>query len=55
MTRRGTVQTTLGELVVALTEETARFVPNEREANILVAYMLTDLFSKSNRRFRIGH
>ena len=37
-------ETTLGELIVALTEETSRHVPDEKAANILVAYILSDLF-----------
>lgn len=37
-------ETTLGELIVALTEETSRHVPDEKVANILVAYILSDLF-----------
>ena len=39
-----TVETTLGELIVALTEETSRHVPDEKTASILVAYILSDLF-----------
>ena len=38
------VETTLGELIVALTEETSRHVPDQKAANILVAYILSDLF-----------
>ena len=38
------VETTLGELIVALTEETSRHVPDEKTANILVAYILSDIF-----------
>lgn len=37
-------ESTLGELIVALTEETSRHVPDEKAANILVAYILSDLF-----------
>jgi len=37
-------ETTLGELIVALTEETSRHVPDEKAAHILVAYILSDLF-----------
>jgi len=40
------VETTLGELIVALTEETSRFIDNETEAYQLVAYILSDLLYK---------
>ncbi len=42
-----TVETTLGELIEALTEEAGHVVRDEREANMLVAYILSDLFRKS--------
>jgi len=42
-----TVETTLGELIEALTEEAGQVVGDEREANMLVAYILSDLFRKS--------
>ena len=35
-----TLETTLGDLIVALTEETASFVRNEKEAYKIVAHML---------------
>ena len=41
------VETTLGELIVALTEETARLVNDEKQAYEVVAYALADLLSKS--------
>ena len=44
MEREYNVETTLGELIVALTEETFRHVHDEKTANILVAYILSDLF-----------
>ena len=44
MERENGVETTLGELIVALTEETSRHVHDEKAANILVAYILSDLF-----------
>ena len=47
MERGNSVETTLGELIVALTEETSRHVHDEKAANILVAYMLSDLFHNS--------
>ena len=39
------METTLGDLIVALTEETTRLVRNEKEAHVLVAYMLLDLLN----------
>jgi hypothetical protein len=42
-----TIETTLGELIEALTEEAGQMVRDEREANMLVAYILSDLFRKS--------
>ena len=44
MERENNIETTLGELIVALTEETCRQVRDEKTANILVAYILSDLF-----------
>jgi len=42
-----TIETTLGELIEALTEQARQMVRDEREANMLVAYILSDLFRKS--------
>jgi chemotaxis methyl-accepting protein methylase len=42
-----TVETTLGELIEALTVEAGQVVRDEREANMLVAYILSDIFRKS--------
>lgn len=47
MERGDIVESTLGDLIVALSEETARHVPDEKAANILVAYMLSDLFGNA--------
>jgi hypothetical protein len=35
--------TTLGDLIVALTDETGRFVRDEKEVYALVAYIVSDL------------
>lgn len=43
--REGTIETTLGDLILALTEETAPFVRNEKEIYRLVAFILRDLFT----------
>jgi hypothetical protein len=49
------VETTLGDLIVALTEEAARHVPDSKAANILVAYMLSDLFRNTEQTTRLWH
>ena len=46
MEREDLLEITLGDLIVALSEGTSRHVPDERAANILVAYILSDLFCK---------
>ncbi|HEV8342274.1 MAG TPA: hypothetical protein VGR30_07875 [Candidatus Binatia bacterium] len=47
MSRERTVQTTLGDLIVALAEEAAPYAHDEREVNLLVSYLLVDLLSRS--------
>ena len=42
-----TMETTLGELIEALTEEAGQVVGDETEAHMLVAYILSGLFRKS--------
>jgi hypothetical protein len=42
-----TVETAIGDLIVALTRAAFRFARNEREASILVAYMLSGRFHSS--------
>jgi hypothetical protein len=49
------VDTTLGDLIVALTNVTAQYTANENEANILVAYLLSDLFEKSQESVVTWH
>jgi hypothetical protein len=55
MDRGDPVETTLGDLIVALTEEAARHVPDPKAANILVAYMLSDLFRNTEDTSRLWH
>ena len=43
MKKRNAIQTTLGDLVVALTDQVAPFVSNERERNVVVAHILSNL------------
>jgi hypothetical protein len=40
------VETTLGDLIVALTEETHRFISDEHETYELVAYLLSERLSR---------
>ena len=47
--REEVLETTLGDFIVALTEEAAPFVRNEREANQVVAYILADLLHNAGR------
>ncbi len=47
MEREEIIQTTLGDLIVALTEETARFFPDEEDSYKIVAYILSDLLNNS--------
>ncbi len=42
------VNTTVGDLIVALTEETSRFVHDEREMYKVVAYILSDLLKSGS-------
>jgi len=50
MARKTKFETTLGDLIVALTEETGRHVRDERTTYEVVAYILDDLIDDSNRR-----
>ena len=44
--RRGKkIETTLGDLITELTEETVQLVPDEKLAHTLVAYMLADVLN----------
>ncbi len=52
MDREEIIQTTLGDLIVALTEETMRFVRDKKEAYNLVAFMLVNLLSNSGATSR---
>ena len=45
MKRKAAIQTTLGDLVAALSDEVAPFVKNEREKNVVVAHILSDLLN----------
>jgi hypothetical protein len=45
-TRVNKGNSTLGELIAALTDETAHFVHDEKEVYRVVAYMITDLLNQ---------
>jgi hypothetical protein len=47
MERPEILETTLGDLIVALTEEATAFARDEKEAYKVVAFMLTNLLSDS--------
>jgi hypothetical protein len=44
--------TTLGELIVAVTDEVAPIAADQRATNALVSYILQDLFLKRRIRLR---
>jgi hypothetical protein len=55
MEREKTFETTIGDLVLALTEETSQYVRDENEACKVAAFMLTHLLNESgvtSRRWR---
>ena len=43
------IETTLGDLIVALTDETHQFVADERQTYELVAYLLSERLSRRSR------
>lgn len=49
MKEKETLETTLGDLIEALTKETASFVREEKETNIVIVYILADLLCHSGR------
>lgn len=52
MERAEILETTLGDLIVALTEETIPLVRDEKEAHKVVAFMLTHLLNNSGAASR---
>ncbi len=48
--RPGPKIVTLGDLIVELTEETRRYVRDEEEVYRLVAYMVTNILARSEKR-----
>lgn len=58
MEREGALETTVGDLVVALTEETSQYIRDEKEICKVVAFMLTHLLNHSSaasRRWQYWH
>ena len=55
MTRESRFETTLGDLVVALTEETVRHVRDEKTAYEVVAYILANFVKGSSRQSEQSH
>jgi len=55
MEREETIETTLGDLIVALTEETSPFVRNEQEAYHVAAFALAHLLCDSGAPSRSWH
>jgi hypothetical protein len=43
--KREKLEVTLGDLIAALVDETVQFVPDEKAAHTLVAYILGDLLN----------
>jgi hypothetical protein len=52
MERQAISQTTLGDLIVALTEETSQFIRDEKEVHKVVAFMVTHLLNGSGAASR---
>ena len=49
------IDTTLGDLIVALTDETDRLGGNKADTNLIVAYILSDLLNQSEPLSRYWH
>jgi len=52
MERQEIPETTLGDLIVALTDETAQFIRDENEVCKVVAFMVTHLLNSSGAASR---
>lgn len=52
MERQEIRETTLGDLIVALTDETAQYIRDEKEACKVVAFMVTHLLNSSGAASR---
>ena len=54
-TRVNAENSTLGELIAALTDETSHFVRDEKEVYRVVAYMVADLLNKQRLDSKVTH
>ena len=48
--KKKSIQTTLGDLINALSEEVRPFLRNDRETSIVVSYVFNDLLRRSSSR-----
>jgi hypothetical protein len=55
MRREEQLDSTLGDLVTALIDETVELVPDEKLAHTLVAYMLADVLNNRRTILKIWH
>lgn len=55
MRQRKVIRTTLGELIVAITDEVAPIIRNPSAMHILVSFVLTDLLPTIRCVFTSGH
>jgi len=55
MRRAEQLDSTLGDLVTALIDETVELVPDEKLAHTLVAYMLADVLNNRRTILKIWH
>jgi hypothetical protein len=55
MSRVKKVDTTIGDLIVALTDATVPYAEDENEASILVAYLLSDLLDNKSQDAETWH
>jgi hypothetical protein len=54
MRSRKTVETTLGDLIVAVTDQIAPYVPDPRAVYLVVECILSDLVTQERLRFHSG-
>lgn len=55
MDQAKTFESTLGDLIVALMEETVPVVSDKRDSYRVVSYIVTDLFRKKRAAFKRRH
>jgi hypothetical protein len=52
--KKKNIQTTLGDLITALSEEIRPFLRNEKETSIVVGYIFNDLVRRSRSKKVLG-